>query len=141
MAFFHPLYNNARSCYTILMNFLRRLKKRFIKFPLRRYLTQTGYATTQDALRQSKVGDPLQIVRLDDDCAYVYSVELNALIGKIDSQTTKRLSGVFGKRFCLDGTLAVKTGGLPYKFYGGAVDVYDSATFMSNVEDFERLRN
>ena len=142
MAFFQSLYNASSMRYTIYMHILRKLKKLFIKFPLHGHLTQTGFSHTQSALKESKVGDRLQIVRpINEPCAYAYSVELNALLGKIDRPLTKRLSGLFGKCFCLDAKLAVKTGGLPYNSYGGIVEIYDTTTFMSETDDFSFLHN
>lgn len=94
------------------MHFLRkilipfRLWRRGISLPLTTTVYGVSNLSSQGALAQSRVDDHLQIVHTPTDKhahnVYVYSINLNRLLGYIDRDLAKGLVAVFGNGFCLD---------------------------------------
>lgn len=120
------------------MKLIQTLKKRIFGFPHFAYAESVCSRETQDAIKQSKVGDKLQIVAVEQQ-AFIYSVELNLLLGKVEQAVSKRLFRIYPKGFCLDGKIVQKSGGLPYKYYGLAVEIYDTTSYLDGV-DISRLK-
>ena len=121
------------------MKLFQTLKKRIFGFPHTAYADATYERETQDAIKQSQVDDKLQIVGLDGE-AFIYSVELNLLLGKLESDVAKALFRIYKKGFCLDGKIVCKTGGLPYKYYGLIIEIYDTTSYLNGV-DISALKN
>lgn len=118
-------------------NFISRLRKRLLGFPHTTRAERVKYR--QALLTQSKPGDLLQIVHVNG-VAYIYSIELNAVLGEIEKPLCKKLVKIFGKGFCLDAKLLSVTGGPPYSYYGIRLEIYDTKTFLSAIENFDFLK-
>ena len=94
---------------------------------------------------QSRAEDELQLVHLPlEDFpfnVYVYSIELNRILGYLDENLSKKLVGVFGQGFCLDGTIEEIIGGPPeYKYYGCMIVLLNSMKMMEPyLDDTESL--
>ena len=123
------------------MTFLQRIKKwlKRLKFPFETSVFGISFKDEQGALKQSRVGDKLQIVHTPSDKfpkrVLVYSIELNRILGYIDRGVSDDLLFVFGKNFCLDGEIA--------RLYEGSmtacsVYIFASADFMK--DELENIR-
>ena len=115
------------------MKLLQTLKKRGFGFPHTAYVEGVRPYEIQQNIKASQVGDKLQIVGVGKD-AFIYSVELNLLLGKVEKQVAKSLFRIYKDNLCLDGKIIAKTGGLPYKYYGLIVEIYDTTTYLDGVD-------
>ena len=90
-----------------------------LEFPLEDKLFDCRHADFQGALAQSRESDELQIVHADlgdnNFAAYVYSIPLNRIIGKLGRQLTQDLLRVFKDE---DG------------FFRCEIRIFDRASFM-----------
>ena len=120
-----------------IKNLLFRVRKRLLGFPI--VCRPIAVKYRQDALAQCRAGDLLQIVHAESK-VFVYSIELNALLGEIERSLSKKLIKLFGKGFCLDGKILSRTGGLPYPYFGLVIAIYDTKTYLAHVENFNALR-
>ena len=94
------------------MNFLRkilipfRLWRRGISLPCQTRVFGSSNLNAQGALAQSREGDLLQVVHTPTERhaynVYVYSIELNRVLGYLDKDLAKSLVSIFGNGFCLD---------------------------------------
>ena len=121
------------------MKLIQTLKKRIFGFPHIAFADGVSSHEIQDAIKQSKIGDKLQIVSVEGQ-AFIYSVELNLLLGRVEKSVAKRLCRIYKTGFCLDGKILSKTGGLPYKYYGLTIEIYDTTTYLDGV-DISSLKN
>lgn len=115
------------------MKLLQNLKKRHFGFPHTAFVEVVRPYEIQQNIKASKVGDKLQIVGVGKE-AFIYSVELNLLLGKVEKQVAKSLFRIYKDNLCLDGKIIAKTGGLPYKYYGLIVEIYDTTTYLDGVD-------
>lgn len=60
---------------------------------------------------------------------YVYNIELNRILGFLDSGLAAKLVGAFGEGFCLDGEIRQITGS-EYNLYGCNLCIFDCMKFM-----------
>ncbi len=120
-----------------LKKFISRLRKRAFGFPHTARAVRVKYR--QGLLAQSKAGDLLQIVHAQN-VAFIYSIELNAILGELEQRLCKKLLKLFGGGFCLDGKIIAVTGGPPYRYYGILLEIYDDATYLAEINDFNILR-
>ena len=79
--------------------------------------------------------DELQLVHIALDefpfNVYVYSIELNRILGYLEETLAKKLVLVFGQGFCLDGRISEITGGPPeYEYFGCNIRVFDTMNMM-----------
>lgn len=104
-----------------------------LEFPLEDRLFDCRHADFQGALAQSRKSDELQIVHADlgdnNFAAYVYSIPLNRIIGKLGRQLTQDLLRVFKKGFCLDGEISM-IGKDEDGFFRCEIRIFDRASFM-----------
>lgn len=116
----------------------RRLKKSNTVFPVRAKIHGVKNCAHQGALAQSENGDKLQLVQVPLDeyphNVYVYSITLNRILGYLDKPLAEKLIYIFGKGFCLDGTIREIIGGPPLKYRGAVVDIFDDNVFMKNAD-------
>ena len=109
-----------------------RAKRLKMRFPIMSEVFGVDYAEHAGALAQSAVGDPLQLVHTPTKNhphnVFVYSIELNRILGYLPKTLAKELKYVFGKGFCLDGEICeiVFEDGL----WHSRVLVYDKAELM-----------
>ena len=115
------------------MKLLFSLKKRWFGFPRTAYAEEVTSYEIQRAIEASKVDDKLQIVGVGKDI-FIYSIELNTLLGKVEKTLAKKLLRLYKSNLCLDGKIVAKTGGLPYKYYGLIVEIYDSKSYLNGVD-------
>ena len=116
-----------------LKNCIFSLKKRLFGFPHPTRAVRVKYR--QGAIIQSKSGDLLQLVQVENTC-YIYSIELNEILGELEPVLCKKLIKIFGKGFCLDGKILGIAGGPPYAYYGLVLEIYDTKTYLAEIEDF-----
>lgn len=123
------------------MNFLRkifipfRLWRRGISLPLLTTVYGVSNPNSQGALAQSRVDDQLQIVHTPTERhkhnVYVYSIELNRILGYIEKELAKGLVAVFGNGFCLDAVIEEIVGGTNETDpFGAQIIVLQSTSFM-----------
>jgi len=122
-------------------NFFRRLSVRRrcnrcgLEFPIFCKIRGVSSSDRQGALAQSRPKDRLQLVHVPLEAfpfnVYVYSIELNRILGYIEKSLSQKLVFVFGKGFCLDGEIAKMTGGPPlYSFFGCNIQIFSTTSFM-----------
>ena len=124
----------------------QRLKKSRLTFPLSCKVHGVKSPDRQGALAQSRMGDWLQLVHHPETDypfnVYVYSVELNRILGYLDAVLAVKLVYVFGKGLCLDGKIEKVTGGAPhYAYLGCNIQIFDTMSMMSGCEDFAHLHS
>lgn len=124
--------------------FHRRVRTCDLHFPVYCKIHGVKRTDRQGALAQCRAKDRLQIVHAtvhgNDEVAYVYSVELNRILGYISDDLTKKLIYVFGKNFCLDATIENITGGPPnYQYFGCNIRILSTASMMNDIENFSHL--
>ena len=110
-------------------------KKYGLEFPVCCKAHGVGKRERQGALAQSRSGDELQLVHIALDefpfNVYVYSIELNRILGYLEETLAKKLVLVFGQGFCLDGRISEITGGPPeYEYFGCNIRVFDTMNMM-----------
>lgn len=98
------------------------------RFPI---LTTPMHAYT-GALMKSRDADQLQLVHAPSESGkyegYIYSIPLGELLGKLHTELTKDLVGLFGKGFCLDGEIVSVT--RKGNYYGCTLLIYDTSDFL-----------
>ncbi len=122
----------------------QRLKKSRLTFPLSCKIHGVKSPDRQGALAQSRQGDRLQLVHRAEENhpfnVYVYSVELNRILGYLDAVLAEKLVYVFGKGLCLDGKIEKRTGGAPeYKYIGCNIKIFETTNMMNDCNDFTHL--
>lgn len=121
----------------------RRAKKSGLQFPIYCKIHGVKSADRQGALAQSSPCDGLQIVHVPladfPYNAYVYNIQLNRVLGYLETELAKKLLKVFKKDYCLDGEVVEIVGGPPYKYFGCAVLVFPTTDLLADVEDFSHL--
>ncbi len=144
-------YNADMYIWTNIKNFHQRLiyrsrKKRFgLRFPLYCKIHGVKNADHQGAITQSRAEDALQIVHSPTkDYPYnifVYSVNLNRILGYLHPDLSKKLVRLFGKGFCRDAFIENVTGGRQsnYKYLGCNIRIVESMRNMQNINDFSHL--
>lgn len=126
---------------TSIKNFLKtwirrsKCKKYGLDFPVCCKAHGVKKQERQGALAQSRNEDELQLVHvaLDDFPfnVYIYSIELNRILGYLEGTLAKKLVLVFGQGFCLDGKISEITGGPPkYKYFGCNIRIFDTMSMM-----------
>ncbi len=109
-----------------------------LSFPL--YCKAHGVKTTdnQGALAQSHAGDRLQIIHSPADGypfnVYIYSVELNRILGYLQERLSKKLVELFGAGFCRDAQIKDITGGGEYTYRGCNLVIFESMHFMQGMQ-------
>lgn len=120
-----------------------RKEKSKTSFPISCKIYGVKKGDRQSALAQSRVGDPLQLVHTPTEYypnqVYVYSVNLNRVLGYIEKELAEKLVYVFGKGFCRDGKIHKIIGGVPYKYFGCVIHILESREFMKDCENFSSL--
>ena len=124
----------------------QRLKKSGLVFPLVCKIHGVKSADRQGALAQSRIGDRLQLVHHAEKNypfnVYVYSVELNRILGYLDAVLAEKLVYVCGKGLCLDGQIEKLTGGAPqYEYIGCNIQIFDTTSMMKDCHDFSHLHS
>ena len=123
----------------------QRLKKSRLTFPLLCKIHGVKSAERQGGLAQSRIGDKLQLVHHPEKeypfNVYVYSVELNRILGYLDPILAEKLVYVFGKGVCLDGKIDKITGGTNPQYFGCNIQIFDTACMMKDCEDFSHLHS
>ena len=114
-----------------------------LTFPLFCKLHAVKSPDHQGGIAQSRVGDKLLIVHTPTDerpfCTSVYNVELNRVLGFIETELAEKLYQVFGENFCRDGEVEQITGGPPYQYYGCNIRVMDTQDYIEEMEDFSAV--
>ena len=124
---------------------LYRLKKRRLKlyFPLFCKVKGVKNPAYQGALAQSQNGDKLQLVHLPSEQypfdVFVYSVNLNRVLGYLEKELAEKLVKLFGENFCRDGVIYRVIGGGNYKYFGCQILIFETMDMMQNVQDFSSL--
>ena len=124
-----------------MRTFFRKIAVRFrcrrlgLEFPLFCKVHGVKAPDFQGALAQSRAGDGLQLVHVPletrPENVYVYSIELNRILGRLESGLSEKLVRAFGKGFCLDGRIENITGGPPsWKYFGCNLRILDTMTLM-----------
>lgn len=115
-----------------------RQKKSGVSFPVRAKIHGVKNCVHQGALAQSENGDRLQLVQVPLEeypyNVYVYSITLNRILGYLDKPLAEKLIYIFGKGFCLDGTINEIIGGPPLKYRGAIIDIFDDNVFMNDAD-------
>jgi len=124
----------------------QRLKKSRLRFPLSCKIHGVKSPDRQGALAQSRQGDELQLVHRAEEHypfnVYVYSVELNRILGYLDAVLAEKLVYVFGKGLCLDGKIEKLTGGAPeYAYIGCNIQIFETTTMMKDCNNFSHLHS
>ena len=124
--------------------FKQRLKKAGLSFPVFCKVHGVKSPDRQGALAQSRAQDRLQLVHSAEENypfnVYVYSVELNRILGYLDAVLAEKLVYVFGKGLCLDGKIEKITGGKPrYDYFGCNISILQTTSIMQNYDDFSHL--
>ena len=124
----------------------QRLKKSGLSFPIPCKIHGVRSPDRQGALAQSREGDRLQIVHSPEKDypfnVYVYSVELNRILGYLDAVLAEKLVYVCGKGLCLDGKIEKLTGGAPdYQYIGCNIQIFDTTGMMNDCDDFSHLHS
>ncbi len=132
----------------------QRLKKSRLVFPIRCKAHGVSSLERQGALAQSRKKDRLQLVHCATDGypfnVYIYNIELNRIIGYLEEVLAEKLVYVFGKGFCLDGSIIKLTGGkhtsshnkdVSTHYIGCNLEIYDTASMMESCEDFSHLHS
>ena len=124
----------------------QRLKKSQLRFPLFCKIHGVKSSDRQGALAQSRQGDKLQLVHRAEEGypfnVYVYSIELNRVLGYLDEALTEKLVYVFGKGLCLDGQIEKLTGGAPeYVYIGCNIKIFETTTMMNDYNNFSHLHS
>ncbi len=104
-----------------------------VDFPLLQPLWGAMGADRQGALAQSRMDDRLQIVHVPSKqqpyLTYVYNIEINRVLGYVERNFAKKLCFIFGKNFCIDGSMEQvykrETGEFVAQFA-----VYDHTSYM-----------
>ena len=149
------LYNRTQVCYNICMGILsffkqlffkQRLRKSGLHFPIPCKIHGVKSMDRQGALAQSRAGDRLQLVHSAEKDypfnVYVYSVELNRILGYLDAVLAEKLVYVFGKGLCLDGEIEKLTGGAPdYAHIGCNISIFQTTSIMQDFTDFSHLHS
>lgn len=122
------------------MNFFRkltipfRLWRRELSMPLLTHLFGISNPDAQGALAQSRNGDALQIVHVPTERfpynVYVYSIELNRVLGYLTHILSKSLCEIFGKGFCLDGRVDELYGGEDGEEFGAQIVIFKTTSLM-----------
>lgn len=123
------------------MHFLRkifipfRLWRRGLSLPLEATVFGVSNPLSQGALAQSRAEDKLQIVHTPSEKlphnVYVYSIELNRILGHLTADLSKALISVFGNGFCLDGEIAEIVGeGTVISPFGVQIVIRATTTYM-----------
>ena len=77
-----------------------RKKKYDLRFPVCCKAHGVSFADRQGALAQSRSGDELQLVQVPlenyPQNVYIYSIELNRILGYLEKNLSDRLTSVFG---------------------------------------------
>ena len=114
--------------------FFRKLFKG-LSLPCKGFVYGTSNASSQGALAQSHEDDKLQLVHVPTEYhpynTYVYSIELNRILGYLDRELAKTLLSVFGEGFCLDGKISEIWGDGKETPFGFSVTVYQTMSFMT----------
>ena len=124
---------------------LYHLKKRRLKlyFPLFCKVKGVKNPDYQGAVAQSQNGDKLQLVHLPSETypfdVFVYSVNLNRVLGYLEEDLAKKLVKLFGENFCRDGVIYRVVGGGNYKYFGCQILIFETMDMMQNVQDFSSL--
>lgn len=124
---------------------LYKLKKRRLKlqFPLFCKVKGVKNPAYQGALAQSQNGDKLQLVHLPSERypfdTFVYSVNLNRVLGYLEKDLAEKLVKLFGENFCRDGVIYRVIGGGNYKYFGCQILIFETMDMMKNVQDFSSL--
>ena len=124
--------------------FYRLLRGKKLQFPIYCKLRGVKKPVRQGALAQCKADDGLQLVHVPlkdyPHNVYAYSIPLNRILGYLEEDLAKDLIAELGEEFCVDGRIREMLGGPPkYKYYGCAIRIYNTKTFMASVEDFTSL--
>ncbi len=97
-------------------------------------LNGTNNPDYQGAIAQSRTEDPLQIVHTPTNKhlhnVYAYNIELNRIIGYLESDLAKALVSVFGNGFCLDGTIEEIIGSENDPPFVAQIAIYQTTTLM-----------
>ncbi|MFQ7078910.1 MAG: hypothetical protein ACLRL0_07990 [Christensenellaceae bacterium] len=111
-----------------------RKKKYDLRVPVCCKAHGVSFADRQGALAQSRSGDELQLVQVPVENyphnVYIYSIELNRILGYLEKNLSDRLTSVFGKGFCLDGQISEITGGPPYPYFGCNIRIFETMEMM-----------
>ena len=111
-----------------------RKKKYDLRFPVCCKAHGVSFADRQGALAQSRSGDELQLVQVPlenyPQNVYIYSIELNRILGYLEKNLSDRLTSVFGTGFCLDGQISEITGGPPYPYFGCNIRIFETMEMM-----------
>ncbi len=99
-------------------------------------------AERQGAIAQSRAKDKLQLVHAPVESypfnVYIYSIPLNRVLGYLEKRLSEKLVKLFKKGFCLDGVIENITGE-QYAIRGCNLQIFETRTMMSNVNDFSHL--
>ena len=122
------------------------MKKSGLVFPIPCKIHGVKYPDRQGALAQSRENDSLQIVHSPEKGypfnVYVYSVELNRILGYLDPILAEKLVYVCGKGLCLDGKIEKLTGGAPdYEYRGCNIQIFETTSMMQDCKDFSHLHS
>ena len=123
----------------------RKQKRLNVSFPL--YCKIHGVKTTdrQGALAQTRSGDKLQVVHIPlpdyPYNVYVYSVDLNRVLGYLHPELSKKLVQAFGENFCRNAIVENTTGGVTTKpNIGCNICIFDKMTYINETFDVNVLR-
>ncbi len=146
-------------CYNVRMGmfayFKRKIKQRAyerkkrkygLSFPLYCKAHGVKRAEYQGAIAQSRAGDKLQLIhRPENDYpynVYIYSVELNRILGYLHETLAYKLVSVFGEEFCRDAVVKEITGGGEYKYRGCNIEIFQTMEYMKDSQaDLPYLRS
>ena len=124
---------NKKNPFKKISVFFRKLFKGF-SLPYDTTVFGISNPDSQGALAQSKSGDALQIVHVPTEKhsynAYVYNIELNRILGYIESELAQNLLYVFGKGYCLDGKILERYGDGQDAPFGAYIRIYHSTEVM-----------
>ena len=137
--------------WTSVKNFYQRISYRSRKnklglsFPLYCKIHGVKNADYQGAIAQRRDEDALQIVHSPKQNypynIFVYSVNLNRVLGYLHTDLSKKLVRLFGKGFCRDAFIENITGGekAGYKYLGCNIRIVESMQNMQDVKDYSPL--
>ncbi|MBQ8658889.1 MAG: hypothetical protein IJ506_07110 [Clostridia bacterium] len=127
-------------------SYARKKRKCGVSFPL--YCKAHGVKRTeyQGALAQSRSGDKLQLIhnaRGDYPYnVYIYSVDLNRILGYLHETLAYKLVTLFGAGFCRDAVVKEITGGGEYKYRGCNIEIFETMEYMKDRQtDLRYLRS
>ena len=109
-----------------------------ISFPLYCKAHGVKSADYQGAIAQSHANDKLQITHSPVEGyphnVYVYSIELNRVLGYLQERLAKKLVELFGNGFCRDALISEITGGGEYKYRGCNLVIFETMSFMQDTQ-------